>query len=334
MVSPAALQGWRALTSVTRCDESLVTIRWPHRAVQAAVLVCAVAGCATRSTDVAPAPTDPSRYADWDCERLQDESDRVQLRAADVAYAVDARVGNNMIALGLGVTVFWPALLAMRSDGIEAQELAELKGRYEALRVNAQRRDCPPPPEMMNAAHAAALPLHAGERFVYEERAGRRAPARELGMRVLALKRDRIEFAADLAGEPLPGPWSQDLAGNTQADSRAPLVSWRRLLKRDLQLGQVLSGELYSADPSAVGPAKLRGQVVAQGVQQIVGRTFDVAVIELFGDAPTDDGNYARLNGVMAVDRASGLLLRLEVSCSNPHFAMRRRLTRVEPPTG
>jgi hypothetical protein len=40
------------------------------------------------------------------------------------------------------------------------------------------------------------------------------------------------------------------------------------------------------------------------------------------------------LNGVMAVDRTSGLLLRLELSCSNPEFAMRRRLTRVESAAG
>jgi hypothetical protein len=34
----------------------------------------------------------------------------------------------------------------------------------------------------------------------------------------------------------------------------------------------------------------------------------------------------------MAVDRSSGLLLRLELSSSNPAYSMRRRLVRVEPP--
>jgi hypothetical protein len=312
-------------------SHSSLTYRLRSRCVLAAALMCAAGGCATRSAEISPAPTDPARYAGWDCERLYDESDRVQLKAADVAYAVDERVGSNVIALGVGVTVFWPALMAMRPAGPEADELAVLKGSFEALRVAAQRRDCPPPPEAMGAARAESMPLRAGERFVYEERAGRRAPTQELGLRVLALKRDHIEFAPDLAGEPLPGVWSQDLAGNTRADSRAPLVSWRRLLKPDMQLGEVLVGELYAANPNAVAPARVRGQVVAQGVQQVVGRTFDVAVIELFGDAPMLDGGFARLNGVMAVDRASGLLLRLELSCSNPDFAMRRRLTRVDP---
>jgi len=296
--------------------------------VWATLLVLAAGGCATHSAGVPP--TDPARYAAWDCERLYDEADRVQLKAADVAYPVDERIGNHMVALSTGVTVFWPALMAMRPDGVEAQELATLKGSFEALQVAAQRRDCALPPEAMYDDRGAALPLRAGERFVYEERAGRRAPAKELGMRVLALKRDHVEFAPDLAGQALPGVWSQDLAGNTRPDSRAPLLSWRRLLKRDLQLGQVLVGELYSADSVNLGPARVRGQVVAQGVQQIVGRSFDVAVIELFGDAPTDDGGFVRLSGVMAIDRASGLLLRLELSCSNPDFAMRRRLTRVE----
>jgi hypothetical protein len=299
--------------------------------VHAAVLLCAATGCATRSGNVLPQKTDPAEFAHWSCERIDEESDSVQLRAADVAYAVDARVGNNMIALGLGVMVFWPALLAMRPDGLEAQELAALKGRFEALRVAAQQRGCPPPPESMNAQRASRLPLAAGERFVYEERASKRAAPRELGLRVVALKRNRIEFAADVGGEVLPGTWSQDLAGNTQADVGMPLVKWHRLLQPDLKLGQVLSGDFYAADPTAQGHARLRGQVVAQGVQTVAGRSFDVAVIELFGDAPMGDNDSTRVSGVMAVDRSSGLLLRLELSSSNPAYSMRRRLVRVEP---
>jgi len=300
----------------------------------AAALICAASGCATRSANVAPQPVDPARYAGWDCERLFDEADRVQLKAADVAYAVDERVGSNVVALSVGVAVFWPALLAMRPDGADARELAMLKGSYEALQAVARRRGCPPPPAAMSAARAATLPLRTGERFVYEQRVGRSASPQELGLRVVALLRDHIEFAPDLGGQPLPGPWSQDLMGNTRADSRAPLVSWHRLLKQDLQLGQVLVGDLYAANPGAVAPARVRGQVVAQGVQSIAGRTFDVAVVELFGDAPGSDGGFARLNGVMAVDRTSGLLLRLELSCANPDFALRRRLIRVEPVAG
>jgi hypothetical protein len=292
-----------------------------------------LAGCATRSADVVAHPSDPAAFAGWDCDQIFDESDLVALRAADVAYAVDSRVGNNMIALSIGAAVFWPALLAMRPDGPEAQELAELKGRHDALHLAAERRGCGAPPPTMSAARAATLPLAVGERFVDEERNGPRAPPHELGMRVLNLRRDQIEFVADLDGHAMPGVWRQDLAGNPQLDGRAPLIAWQRLLKRDLQLGQIVSGDLHPADGNGP-PARLRGQVVAQGVQTVAGRSFDVAVIELFGDAPLGEGSSTRLNGVMAVDRASGMLLRLELSCANPDFALRRRLMRVEAPSG
>ena len=332
-----------------------------HRWLAAALGVALLAGCATRSADVAPRATDPAAYAGWACSRLHDEIDTVQQRAADVAYAVDSRVGNNMIALGIGVTVFWPALLAMRPDGLEAAELADLKGRYEALRTVVASQHCPPPPEAMAAQRLAALPVALGERLVYEERGGSGgssgvgnssggmsgggtsngasgAPARQLGLLVTALRRDQIEFRVDLDGKAFAAPWRQDLTGNPVLEGRAPLLGWRRLLKPDLALGQVLAGELAAAD-QAQPSARVRGQVVATGPQTVAGRHFDVAVIELFGEVPavssvanSTDQVSTRLDGVMAVDRRNGLLLRLELRSSNPDFSVRRRLVRVEPP--
>lgn len=299
------------------------------RVVSTAVAV-AIVGCANRSADIVPQHEDAALFADRDCRQLFEESDRVQLRAADVAYAVDAQVGNNLIALSLGATMFWPALLAMRGDGPEAAELAQLKGRHDALQRAAQRRGCGAAPATMSAERAAELPLAVGERFVYQQRRHAHAAPRELGLRVHGLWRDRIDFTADLAGEALPGVWRQDLAGNPRLADRPPLLAWQRLLQRDLQLGQVLLGELRPADDQGP-PAHLRGQVVAQGPQSIAGRRFDVAVIELFGDAPLGENGSTRLNGVMAVDRRSGVLLRLEIECANADFAVHRRLVRVEP---
>lgn len=301
------------------------------------LLAAALAGCATRSADVAPRPADPEAYAGWGCERLRGEIDQVQARAADVAYAVDARVGNNMIALGVGVIVFWPALLAMRPDGDEAVELATLKGRYEALRVVSERQGCATGPGRPAADVAAgAWPLAVGERLVYEQRIGGREGVQRLAMRLLSVPpRGGMEFALELDGQALPGTWRQDAYGNPELEGRAPQIGWRRLLRPQLQLGQVLAGELAAAG-EAHPAARVRGQVVALGPQVMNGRSFDVAVIELFGDAPQvgptreTAGTSTRIDGVMAVDRRSGLLLRLELRSSNPEFALTRRLLRVE----
>jgi hypothetical protein len=116
----------------------------------------ALAGCATRAVDVAPAPANPADFAAWDCTRIADEQDDVQQRAADVAYAVDERAGNNIMALGVGLAVFWPAILAMRPAGPEAQDLARLKGRFEALQAAQLVRLAPE--AMFEAAPLVPLP--------------------------------------------------------------------------------------------------------------------------------------------------------------------------------
>jgi hypothetical protein len=287
-----------------------------------------LAACVTRSRDVLPVATDPGAYASWTCEEIYDEADRVRQRAARVAYAVDERSGNTIVALGLGVTVFWPALLAMRPAGPDAEVLAQLRGQDEALRMAQAARGCPPAPEQLTPARAAALPIALGERLVYQERAAVNGRTRELGLRVVALRRDEFEFTPDADGRVLPMRWQQDPWGNQpQLPEGSGWVHWKRLLRPDLGLGDVISGEIVSGDG---GSGRLRGQVIALGVQSSHGRPFDAAVIELFGDAPMAD-HGTRLDGVMVVDRKSGVLLRLDLHSGNPDFAFRRVLTRIEP---
>lgn len=294
----------------------------------ASLLLALLSACATRSIDVLPLATDPALFAGWRCDALYDEADRVRQRAAVVAYTVDERSGNNIIALGLGVTVFWPALLAMRPYGPDAEELASLRGRDDALRAAMAQRSCAPAPDSLSPARAAALPIALGERLVYEERAAAGGPARELGLRVAALRRDELEFSADSAGRALPLRWQQDPWGNQpRLAEGSGWLHWKRLLKPEMALGDVISGDVVAGNGG--GSGRLRGQVIAIGVQNTLGRPFDAAVIELYGDAPLA-GHGTRLDGVMVVDRKSGVLLRLELHSGNPEFALRRTLTRIE----
>lgn len=286
-----------------------------------------LAGCASRSVNVQPLRADPAVFASWSCAALHDEMDSVQQRAADVAYAVDERAGNNVIMLSLGVAVFWPALIAMRPDGPDAAELARLKGRHDALAAAAAAKACPPAADVLAPERAAALPIALGERLVYEERIPGLRGARVLGLKLAALRRGALEFDADLAGRPLAQRWATDLNGNL-APRSSELLHWSRLLKPGMALGDVLTGELYAG--TAEAPARLRGQVIALGVQNTLDRPFDAAVIELFGDAPTPTGSH-RVDGVMVVDRKSGTLLRLELRSEHPEFALRRTLQRIEP---
>jgi hypothetical protein len=284
-------------------------------------------GCATRAIDVTPLPANPADFANWGCARIDDELDLVQQRAADVAYTVDERAGHNILALGVGLAVFWPAILAMRPDGLEAADLARWKGCFGALRGASRQQACPPVSSELPASRAAALPVAVGDRLVYEDRPGHRGAAVEWVLRVSALRRNEIEFNAESV--PGGGAWRQDLAGNIAAAPPGSL-RWSRLLKNELVLGQVLDGDMVVVDDDPLARARLRGQVVALGPQMVGERRFEAAVIELFGDAPGAD-SYTRVEGALVVDRASGVLLRLDLSSANPSFSAQRRLVRVEP---
>ncbi len=295
------------------------------RPLATALLAAAVlGGCATRAVDVRPEPADPADFAGWPCSRIDDELDVVQQRAADVAYAVDERAGNNILALGVGVSVFWPALLAMRPAGLEAADLARLKGRYEALRTASQARGCAPPAAELPAAAAVRLPVAVGDRLVYEDRASPRLPATPWTLRVSALRRGEMEFELESAAS---GRWRQDRAGNV-LEAPDGALQWQRLLRSELVLGQVVAGDMgVAGDPLA--RARLRGQVMAVGLQTVAEHRFDAAVIELFGDAQQGEA-YTRVDGAIVVDRASGVLLRLDLRSAHPSFALQRRLVRVE----
>ncbi len=305
--------------------------------VAVCALAIAAAGCATRAVDVLPAPANPADFLAWDCLRIDDEQDRVQQRAADVAYAVDELAGNNILALGVGLTVFWPAILAMRPAGLEAAELARLKGRFEALQTAARYKSCPALGADLPAARAAGLPVALGERLVYEDRTDPRHAAVEWALRVVALRRDEFEFQVEPAAAAkvgkadaavVAGTWRQDRAGNVVAAPSGAL-RWPHLLRRELVLGQVTGGDMVVVgDPQS--RARLRAQVVAVGPHFVAGRRFDAAVLEIFGDAQHAD-SFTRVEGALVVDRSSGVLLRLDLRSAAPGFTLQRRLMRVEP---
>jgi len=296
------------------------------RASVTALLLLAAAGCATRAVDVAPMPANPAEFMAWDCDRIDDERDVVQQRAADVAYSVDERAGNNIMALGVGITLFWPALLAMRPDGLEAADLARLKGRYEALVLAARTKSCPPADDRLTPARVATLAVALDERLVYEDRSGPHQPPQTTVLRVAALRRGEIELRRDGHGG---GTWRQDPAGNMVAAPAGALL-WPHLLRGDLVPGAVTAGDIIIVgDPLA--RARMRGQVVAVGPQSVAGRRFDAAVVELFGDAPRAEG-YTRVDGSLVVDRRSGLLLRLDLRSAEGRFSVQRHLVRVDPP--
>jgi hypothetical protein len=109
--------------------------------VLAALSSLALAGCASRSDDIAAAYVSPTSYASWKCDQIRDEASRLSVRAAQVSGAQNQKASNDAVATGVGVVLFWPALLFIKGDSTTAAELSRLKGEMDTIeQVSIQKR--------------------------------------------------------------------------------------------------------------------------------------------------------------------------------------------------
>jgi hypothetical protein len=255
-------------------------------------------------------------------ERRLRFADRVQRAAARVAFAFDERAGNNIIAMSLGVSVFWPALLTMRSTEPEARELSVLRGRFDALKKVSAARNCD---DALTEAELAQLSVRVGDVLTYEQRSSASATPRSWVTQVTAITRQGLALAPASSDPAVEASWEFDRSGNLLRAPVSPV--WPHLVRDELTLGQMISGSMI--DPSdPLSRARLRGQVVAVGPQVIGERRVDAAVIDLFGEAQRNDTS-SRLEGVLVVDRSTGLLIRLDLDSAHAGFQLQRRLVRL-----
>ena len=113
-----------------------------HR-YSAFILCCiALAGCASKSSEVAPAYVSPLIYESYTCPQLAQEAQSLSSRAAIAAGAQDKRRTNDTIATTVGVILFWPSLFFINGDGAKAVELANLKGQMDALEQASIQKNC------------------------------------------------------------------------------------------------------------------------------------------------------------------------------------------------
>jgi len=100
-----------------------------------------LAGCAKDAAEVAPTYISPITYQSYTCQQLGQEAQRVSAAAAQASGAQDQRATNDKVAMGVGLVVFWPALLFTKGNDENTAELARLKGQMDAIeQVSIQKR--------------------------------------------------------------------------------------------------------------------------------------------------------------------------------------------------
>ena len=112
------------------------------RAFLAVVAALALASCATKSADIAPAYVSPIQYQSFTCPQLAEEAQRVSAAAAAASGAQDSQATKDAVATTVGVVIFWPSLFFIGGDKQNAAQVAQLKGQMDAIQQESIRKNC------------------------------------------------------------------------------------------------------------------------------------------------------------------------------------------------
>lgn len=111
--------------------------------ISSTAIAVLLAGCASNPDKIDAAYVSPLKYDEYDCKQIAMEMDYVGKRTTELHQRLDKERTKDNWQMGAGLLVFWPALFFLEGgDGPEAAEYSQLKGEYEALRVNSVQNKC------------------------------------------------------------------------------------------------------------------------------------------------------------------------------------------------
>lgn len=101
-----------------------------------------LAGCASKSADVAPSYVSPLQYQSYSCAQLAAEAQRISNRASIAAGVQDKKRSSDAVATTVGVVLFWPTLFFIKGDDEKTAELARLRGEMDAIEQQSIQQNC------------------------------------------------------------------------------------------------------------------------------------------------------------------------------------------------
>ena len=104
------------------------------------LLILALSGCATSPEKITANYVSPTQYNSLSCTQMREKITRISKQFGGLAKAQKRKSRNDAIAVGTGL-IFFPGVAFLSSNDKE-QELAQLKGEYQALEQSASRKEC------------------------------------------------------------------------------------------------------------------------------------------------------------------------------------------------
>lgn len=118
----------------------------------------AVSACASNPDKISAAYVSPMVYQHYNCNQIGNEIIRISNRVSEVTGQQRSEATKDAWAMGIGLVVFWPALFFLAGGSDKKDELARLKGEYDALQVVANEKECRAAAAPVSTTTATAAP--------------------------------------------------------------------------------------------------------------------------------------------------------------------------------
>ncbi|MDQ1338338.1 MAG: hypothetical protein QG617_1305 [Campylobacterota bacterium] len=104
--------------------------------------VILMSGCSQKADSIKATYASPLPYEKHSCKQLKDEVIRVNKRLSEISGQQADVANKDAVVMGVGLVIFWPALLLMAQGEDQKAEIGNLKGQYNTLRDVAVKKNC------------------------------------------------------------------------------------------------------------------------------------------------------------------------------------------------
>ena len=111
------------------------------KAVSTLLILTFLAACAKQPDKISASYVSPLQYQGYTCNQIDLELTRVTKAVAEVTGQQQKEADKDAVAMGVGLILFWPALFFLIGED-KKEELARLKGEYQALQDIAKQKEC------------------------------------------------------------------------------------------------------------------------------------------------------------------------------------------------
>ncbi len=114
-----------------------------RRSLTAIALLPFVAACAQFPDKVSSTYVSPAIFDGRSCQKLHAERNQIASNVSELTADQKKSATNDAVITGVTLLLFWPAVFALALTPDHSNQLAEVKGNYDAVTKAMQAKNCP-----------------------------------------------------------------------------------------------------------------------------------------------------------------------------------------------